>query len=73
MTTKEAIYLLRNTAWLAPSLEPIDEAIDMACEALAKDINVRSKDEPLTKCDLCKREGDDICVDCERKKQSGKE
>ena len=31
------------------------------------------KDEPLTKCDLCKREGDDICLDCERKKQSGKE
>ena len=31
------------------------------------------KDEPLTKCDLCKREDDDICVDCERKKQSGKE
>ena len=30
-------------------------------------------DEPLTKCDLCKREGDDICLDCERKKQSGKE
>ena len=36
MTTKEAIYLLRNTAWLAPSLEPIDEAVDMACEALRK-------------------------------------
>ena len=27
----------------------------------------------LTKCDLCKREGGDVCVDCERKKQSGKE
>ena len=27
----------------------------------------------LTKCDLCKREGGDACVDCERKKQSGKE
>lgn len=34
MTREEAIYLLRNTAFLAPSLEPIDEAIDMACEAL---------------------------------------
>ena len=31
------------------------------------------KDESLTKCDLCKREEDDICIDCERKKQSGKE
>ena len=27
----------------------------------------------LTKCDLCRREGDDVCVDCERKKRSGKE
>lgn len=60
MTTKEAIYLLRNTAWLAPSLEPIDEAIDMACEALAKmeqvdkDINVRSKDEPQWTKEHCK-------------------
>ena len=25
------------------------------------------------KCDLCRREGDDICVDCEWDKQSGKE
>ena len=41
MTTKEAIYLLRNTAWVAPSLEPVDEAIDMACKSL-------SKDEPKT-------------------------
>ena len=31
------------------------------------------KDEPLTKCDLCRREGDEVCLDCERKKQSGKE
>ncbi len=53
MTNEEAIYLLRNTAWIAPSLEPIDEAIEMACDALRKtepqfdkDINVRSKDEP---------------------------
>lgn len=36
MTNEEAIYLLRNTGWLAPSLEPIDEAIEMACEALRK-------------------------------------
>lgn len=53
MTTKEAIYLLRNTAWLAPSLEPIDEAIDMACEALDKVEYINSqlgkpKDEPQT-------------------------
>lgn len=34
MTKEEAIYILRNTAFLAPSLEPIDEAIEMACEAL---------------------------------------
>lgn len=36
MTNEEAIYLLRNTAWIAPSLEPIDEAVEMACEALRK-------------------------------------
>ena len=34
MTREEAIYLLKNTAWLAPSLVPVDEAIDMAIEAL---------------------------------------
>lgn len=34
MTKEEAIYLLRNTAWLAPSLEPIEEAVEMAVEAL---------------------------------------
>ena len=34
MTKEEAIYLLRNTAWLAPSLEPVEEAVDMATEAL---------------------------------------
>lgn len=34
MTREDAIYLLRNTAWLAPSLEPVDEAIDMAINAL---------------------------------------
>lgn len=34
MTKEDAIYILRNTAWLAPSLEPVDEAIDMAIEAL---------------------------------------
>ena len=34
MTREEAIYLLKNTAWIAPSLEPVDEAITMATEAL---------------------------------------
>lgn len=34
MTKEEAIYLLRNTAWLAPSLEPVEEAVEMAVEAL---------------------------------------
>ena len=34
MDKKEAIYLLRNTAWLAPSLEQVEEAVDMATEAL---------------------------------------
>lgn len=34
MTKDKAIYLLRNTAWLAPSLEPVEEAVEMAVEAL---------------------------------------
>lgn len=36
MTKDEAIYLLRNTAWLAPSgtLESVEEAVKMATEAL---------------------------------------
>lgn len=38
MTREEAIYLLKNTAWLAPSLEPVDEAIDMAIKALEVDL-----------------------------------
>ena len=38
MTREVAIYLLRNTAWLAPSLEPVDEAIEMAIEALQVDL-----------------------------------
>ena len=36
MTNEEAIYELRNTAFLASSLAPIDEAIEMACEALSR-------------------------------------
>lgn len=58
MTTKEAIYLLRNTAWLAPSLEPIDEAVEMVCEALDKVEYINSqlgkpKDEPQNDCSEC--------------------
>ena len=53
MTTKEAIYLLRNTAWLAPSSAPIDEAIDMACEALRKTENGSEKPN---NCDACRFE-----------------
>lgn len=36
MTKEEAIYLLRNTAWLAPSenYESVEEAVGMATEAL---------------------------------------
>lgn len=52
MTKEKAIYILRNTAFLAPSLEPIDEAIEMACEALRK----TEQTEPQAK--LC-RECDD--------------
>ena len=43
MTREEAIYILLNTAWLAPSLVPVDEAIDMAIKALQVDI-VRCKE-----------------------------
>lgn len=35
--------------------------------ARAKAFKPNDIDEPLTKCDLCKREGDDVCIDCERK------
>lgn len=45
MTNAEAIYLLKNTAWLAPSLEPVDEAVDMAIKALQVD---------LVRCGECK-------------------
>lgn len=47
MTREEAIYILRNTAWLAPSLEPVDEAIDMAIEALKKTDSSLSKWIPI--------------------------
>ena len=53
MTTKETIYLLRNTAWLAPSSAPIDEAIDMICEALRKTENCSKK---TNNCDTCRFE-----------------
>lgn len=47
MTREEAIYILRNTAWLAPSLEPVDEAIEMATEALKKTDSSLSKWIPI--------------------------
>ena len=57
MTNKEAIYLLRNTAWLAPSLEPIDEAIEMACDALDKMDYINSQlgkaDQSEPKTEIC--------------------
>ncbi len=78
MNKKEAIHLLRNTAWLAPSdtLESVEEAVDMAVEAL--------KERPIGKwfidghhivCDQCgiyfcnsDREGDTLprnfCPNC---------
>lgn len=36
MTNEEAIYLLKNTAFLAPSLDDLDTAIKMAASALSK-------------------------------------
>ena len=44
MTKEEAIYLLRNTAWLASSLEPVEEAVDMATEALQEKSITHCKD-----------------------------
>jgi len=44
MTKQEAIYKLRNTAWLAPQDDTsVGEAVEMACEALTVDI-IRCKD-----------------------------
>lgn len=67
MTREEAIYLLKNTAWLAPSLEPVDEAIDMAIEALSVDL-VRCKECKHGKVETEPRrpwEGDITCkLDC---------
>ena len=71
MTIQEAIYLLRNTAWLAPSLEPIDEAIEMACEALDKveyinsqlnraDRKTESNSEKPNNCEYAKNPSGDV-------------
>ena len=54
MTKEEAIYILRNTAFLAPSLEPIDEAIEMACEAL-KQADTPQTDKDKVVCPNCGR------------------
>ena len=58
MTIEEAKYILRNTAFLAPSLVPVDEAVDMACDALDKVAYINSqlgnadrKTEPQTNAD----------------------
>ena len=60
MTIEEAIYILRNTAFLAPSLAPIDEAIEMACEALRQTEPKRGEwkltdfdDEQTYECSIC--------------------
>ena len=60
MTKDEAIYLLRNTAWLAPSgtLEPVEEAVDMAIEALERTSNAHPTHEcvePTHECDTINR------------------
>ena len=52
MTIEEAKYILRNTAFLAPSLVSVDEAVDMACDALDKVAYINSQ---LGKAD-CKTE-----------------
>ena len=37
MTNEEAIYVLKNVGWIAPSTDTtVDEAIEMACKALAE-------------------------------------
>ena len=65
MTNKEAKYLLRNTGWLAPSLEPIDEAIDMACDALDMVEYINSQlGKPKTEPTISKMEQVPNCIDC---------
>jgi len=47
MTKEKAIYVLNNTAWLAPSDDTsVDKAIEIACEALSADVVevIRCKD-----------------------------
>ena len=58
MTREEAIYLLRNTAWLAPSgtLEPVEEAVDMAINALEAMDNARNMVQHVGNVDLISRE-----------------
>ena len=50
MTNEEAIYVLKNVGWIAPSTDTtVDEAIEMACKALAE------QTEP--KCEECQHYG----------------
>lgn len=65
MTNEEAIYLLRNTAWLAPTLEPIDEAIEMACEALRKaDTPQTEQTEPKKDLEITRNSLRSDCIGC---------
>lgn len=59
MTKEEAIYLLRNTAWLAPSLEPIEEAVEMAVEALKAGLEPVEEAVDMTFARMEKGENDD--------------
>ena len=56
MTKEEAIYVLNNTAWLAPSDDTsVDKAIEIACKALSADVVevVRCKDCKFFKREVC--------------------
>ena len=55
MTKEEAIEILNNTSFFAPSMERVDEAIDMAIEALSAEQN----------CDNCKEYGSYKCTKCD--------
>lgn len=43
MTRKEAIEIINNTSFFAPSMSEVDEALNMAIESLSIDV-VRCKD-----------------------------
>lgn len=64
-----------NETWADLCMELIGDETDHKYEPQTEtSTNNSTISEKLQlKCDLCRREGDDICIDCERKKQSGKE